>query len=56
MKELFSMRKHNNRGAGANTSQRVAWAKQLSREQAKDYSLKNIFDSINQDAGKEKWW
>ena len=47
---------HNNRGAGANTSQRVAWAKQLSKEEAKDYNLKNIFDSINRDTGKEKWW
>lgn len=47
---------HNNRGAGANTSQRVAWAKQLSKEEAKDYNLKNIFDSTNQDTGKEKWW
>ncbi|ALJ01249.1 pectinesterase family protein [Rufibacter tibetensis] len=36
-------------GAGANPSKRVLWSKQLSKKEAKKYTLENIF------AGKEAW-
>lgn len=34
---------HNSTGAGANTTGRVLWAGQLSKEEAKQYTLENIF-------------
>lgn len=36
---------HENVGAGANTSKRVAWSKQLTKKQAKAYTMENIFGS-----------
>lgn len=33
---------YNNRGAGANTSKRVDWAKKLTKKEAKIYTVKNI--------------
>lgn len=34
---------YSNTGAGANTTARVAWAKQLTRREANSYTVKNIF-------------
>ena len=34
---------HNSKGAGANTKSRVKWSGQLSKEEAKQYTLENIF-------------
>jgi pectinesterase len=39
-------------GSGARAAQRVAWSHQLTDEQAKDYTLENIFDNWNVKDGK----
>lgn len=38
---------YKNTGTGADYSQRVAWAKQLTEKEAKDYSVENIFFTTN---------
>lgn len=38
---------YKNSGPGADSSQRVAWSKQLSKQEAKEYTLKNIFRGWN---------
>ncbi|MEO6722887.1 MAG: pectinesterase family protein [Ferruginibacter sp.] len=47
---------HNNKGAGANTVQRVSWSKQLSESEAREYSLDNIFNAASPDMKKGKLW
>jgi pectinesterase len=34
---------YNSKGPGANAAARVAWSKQLTNKEAKQYTLKNIF-------------
>ena len=36
-------------GEGANTAQRVAWSRQLSKKEAREYTLSNIL------GGEDKW-
>lgn len=38
---------YNNKGEGANTSNRVAWSHVLTKQEAKKYTLKNIYGSWN---------
>ncbi|KQT16129.1 pectin esterase [Chryseobacterium sp. Leaf404] len=38
---------YNNKGEGGNTSQRVAWSHQLTKKEAKRYTIKNIFGDWN---------
>ncbi|MFV0606995.1 MAG: pectinesterase family protein [Niabella sp.] len=47
---------YKNTGAGANTSNRVKWAKQLSDKEAAAYTLENIFASGNANLPNEKDW
>ena len=47
---------YNNSGPGANTSQRVSWARQLTSKEAAEYTPEKIFDPAFQDLNKIKWW
>ena len=38
---------YKNNGEGADTKNRVAWARQLSDKEAKDYTVENIFKNLN---------
>ncbi|MFC0773621.1 pectinesterase family protein [Terrimonas alba] len=47
---------HKNTGTGADTTQRVAWSKQLSDKDAKDYTLESIFLGCNPSMLQETDW
>ena len=47
---------YNNSGPGANTSQRVSWARQLTAKEAAEYTAEKIFDPVFQGQNKIKWW
>jgi pectinesterase len=38
---------YKNSGEGSTVSRRVAWSKQLTKKEAKEYTIKNIFGSWN---------
>jgi pectinesterase len=40
---------YNSTGPGANSSQRVKWSKQLTEDEVKKYTIKNIFGDWNPD-------
>ena len=47
---------YKNSGEGANTETRVIWARQLTNQEAKEYTLENIFASTNGAAPKDERW
>ena len=47
---------YKNTGAGASTKQRVAWAKQLSDKEAKEYTLDNIFSNASLSPSGRSWF
>jgi len=47
---------YKNKGAGAHTSQRVTWSKQLTDAEAKEYNIDNIFNNANSSVSDKTVW
>ena len=47
---------HKNTGPGANSIQRVKWAKQLTNDEAKDYTIENVFTVENSSVKADATW
>ena len=47
---------YKNKGAGANTSQRATWSKQLTDAEAKEYTIDNIFQTAHASVPDETTW
>jgi pectinesterase len=47
---------YKNTGEGAGINNRVSWSNQLSDKEAKEYSVQNIFATVNAAASQETGW
>ena len=56
MKKRSFNAEHENTGPGANSIQRVKWAKQLTNDEAKDYTIDNVFTVENSSVKADATW